>query len=90
MRKHLGMKCRKMGVIPSKADPDKQKAFLHDTLEPLLEKEKQGQRRVIFVDAAHFVLGAFLGGVSNTCFSNPPRDVAVTTCWALTVSREPN
>ena len=45
MRKHLGMKCRKMGAIPSKVDPDKQKAFLHDTLEPLLEEEKQGKRR---------------------------------------------
>ena len=61
MRKRLGMKCRKMGVIPSKADPDKQKAFLHDSLEPLLEEEKQGKRRVFFVDAAHFVMGAFLG-----------------------------
>jgi len=27
----------------------------------LLEKEKQGQRKVFFVDAAHFVMGAFLG-----------------------------
>jgi transposase len=61
MRKRLGMKYRKMGVIPSKADPDKQKAFLHSTLEPLLEEEKQGKRRVFFVDAAHFVMGAFLG-----------------------------
>jgi len=61
MRKRLGMKCRKMGVIPSKADPDKQKAFLNDSLEPLLEEEKQGKRRVFFVDAAHFVMGAFLG-----------------------------
>jgi transposase len=61
MRKHLGMKCSKMGVVPSKADPDKQKAFLHGKLEPLLEEEKQGKRRVFFVDAAHFVMGAFLG-----------------------------
>ncbi|MDD5321390.1 MAG: hypothetical protein PHD43_12390 [Methylococcales bacterium] len=61
MRKHLGMKCRKMGVVPSKADPDKQKAFLHGKLEPLLEEKKQGKRRVFFVDAAHFVMGAFLG-----------------------------
>lgn len=61
MRKRLGMKCRKMGVVPSKADLDKQKAFLHDTLVPLLEEEKQGKRRVFFVDAAHFVMGAFLG-----------------------------
>ena len=61
MRKHLGMKCRKMGMIPSKADPDKQKEFLHDTLEPLLEEEKQDKRRVFFMAAAHFVMGAFLG-----------------------------
>ena len=61
MRKRLGMKCRKMAVIPSKADPDQQQAFLNNTLEPLLEEEKQGRRRVFFVDAAHFVMGAFLG-----------------------------
>ena len=48
-------------MLPAKADPDQQKAFLHDTLEPLLEEEKQGKRRVFFVDAAHFVMGAFLG-----------------------------
>jgi transposase len=61
MRKRLGMKFRKMGVIPAKADPKKQAEFLNDELEPLLEKEKQGQRKVFFVDAAHFVMGAFLG-----------------------------
>ena len=61
MRKRLGMKCRKMTVIPSKADPDQQQAFLNNTLEPLLEEEKQGRRRVFFVDASHFVMGAFLG-----------------------------
>ena len=48
-----------MGVIPSKADPDKRKAFLHGTLEALLEEEKQGSRRVFFVDAVHFVMGAY-------------------------------
>ena len=61
MRKCLGMKFRKMGVIPAKADPKKQAEFLNDELEPLLEEEKQGQRKVFFVDAAHFVMGAFLG-----------------------------
>jgi hypothetical protein len=30
MGKRLGMKRRKMAVIPSKADPDKQRAFLHE------------------------------------------------------------
>lgn len=61
MRHRLGMKCRKMAAIPSKADPEKQQAFLNDALEPLLEEETQGQRRVFFVDAAHFVMGAYLG-----------------------------
>lgn len=61
MRKRLGMKCRKMAAIPSKADPEQQAAFLSGQLEPLLEEEKRGQRKVFFVDAAHFVMGAFLG-----------------------------
>jgi transposase len=30
-------------------------------LEPRLEQAKQGERAVFFVDAAHFVLGAYLG-----------------------------
>ncbi len=59
MRKRLGMKFRKMAVIPSKADPKKQAEFLNDQLEPLLEEE-QGLRKVFFADAAHFVMGAFL------------------------------
>jgi transposase len=61
MRKRLGMKCRKMAAIPSKADPEKQSKFLNDDLEPLLAEENQGKRKVFFVDAAHFVMGAFLG-----------------------------
>lgn len=61
MRKHLVMKCRKMAVIPSKADPEKQALFLNDSLQPLLAEEKHGKRKVFFVDAAHFVMGAFLG-----------------------------
>jgi len=60
MRKRLGMKCRKTAAIPAKADAEKQEAFLENSLEPLLEKERQGQCRVFFVDAAHFVMGAFL------------------------------
>jgi transposase len=61
MRKRLGMKFRKMAVIPAKADPEKQAEFLNYRLEPLLEEEKQDKRKVFFVDAAHFVMGAFLG-----------------------------
>jgi hypothetical protein len=60
MRKRLGMKCRKTAALPAKADPEKQEAFLENSLEPLLEKERQGRCRVFFVDAAHCVMGAFL------------------------------
>ena len=50
-----------MGVIPAKADPKQQTTLLIDELEPLLEEEKQDKRKVFYVDAAHFVMGAFLG-----------------------------
>jgi hypothetical protein len=65
--KHLGMKCRKIGAIPGKAaEPDKQKeqeSFREEKLEPLLAEAKEGKRVVFFMDAAHFVHGAFLGMV---------------------------
>lgn len=57
----LGMKVRKTGVIPGKADPQLQFEFYTNTLLPKLEEASKGQRKVFFVDAAHFVLGAFLG-----------------------------
>jgi len=57
----LGMAPRKVGAIPSKADPDKQEEFRISKLEPRLEEAKRGKRAVFFVDAAHFVFGPFLG-----------------------------
>jgi transposase len=59
--KHLGLKCRKVGMIPAKADVEVQEAFKTTQLEPRLEEAKAGQRAVFFVDAAHFVLAPFLG-----------------------------
>lgn len=57
----LGMRCRKIGMIPAKADPDVQSAYLTETLEPRLAEAKAGTRAVFFGDAAHFVLAPFLG-----------------------------
>jgi transposase len=37
-----------------------QAAFLETKLEPLLEEARAGKGQVFFVDAAHFVMGAFL------------------------------
>jgi len=57
----LGMRFRKCAAVPGKADPQLQFEFLQDELLPRLEEARKGERRVFFVDAAHFVLGAFLG-----------------------------
>jgi transposase len=57
----MGMKCRKVGMVPSKANPDEQAAYKVDKLEPRLAEAQAGQRAVFFVDAAHFVLAPFLG-----------------------------
>ena len=68
----IGMKCRRCGVVPGKAmDDDKQRQAqqeFHDKqLQSTLDEAKQGKRTVLFVDAAHFVMGAFLGMV--WCFA---------------------
>jgi len=57
----IGIKRRKVGTIPSKANLEEQEKFKKEKLEPCLEKAKAGVRKVFFVDAAHFVLAPFLG-----------------------------
>jgi len=46
--KHLGLKCRKVGMLPAKADVEAQEAFKTTELEPRLEEAKAGQRAVFF------------------------------------------
>ena len=65
--KGLGMKVRKACSIPGKADPQLQFVFYTATLLPKLEEAGRGERKVFFVDAAHFVMGAFLGMI--WCFA---------------------
>ena len=65
--KGLGMKVRKACSIPGKADPQLQFVFYTETLLPKLEEAGRGERKVFFVDAAHFVMGAFLGMI--WCFA---------------------
>jgi transposase len=59
--KRLGLRHRKVAGVPAKADPQLQLDFLAQELLPRLEEARKGERRVFFVDAAHFVMGAFLG-----------------------------
>jgi transposase len=58
--KKLGMKPRKVGQIPAKADVKEQEAFKEEKLEPRLAEAKAGKRVVFFMDAAHFVYAPFL------------------------------
>ena len=43
--KSIGLKCRKVGMLPAKADPEKQAEFKQEKLEPVLEEAKAGQRK---------------------------------------------
>ena len=63
----IGMRRRKVGMIPAKADIQQQDALKKDQLEPRLEEAKSGQRAVFFVDAVHVVFAPFLGFL--WCFS---------------------
>ena len=53
----LGYKWLKCGSLPAKADPDAQRRFYEDTEKPLMERAKNGEIVVCYVDAAHFVMG---------------------------------
>lgn len=57
----MGMKPRKVGMIPAKADPEQQELFKQNELEPVLDEARAGTRKVFSVAAAHFVLAPFLG-----------------------------
>jgi len=48
-------------MIPAKADPDQQAAYLEQHIEPRSAEAQAGQRAVFFAGAAHFVLAPFLG-----------------------------
>ena len=59
----LGMKFRKMGSVPGKVDDEKmkeQREFVDTKLQPRLDEATAGTRQLFFVDASHFVHGAFL------------------------------
>jgi len=57
----LGMSYRKAGQVPGKANGEEQLDFLENELRPKLDEAEAGTRKVFFVDASHFVMGAVLG-----------------------------
>lgn len=48
-------------MLPAKADPQKQKEYLEQEIQPRLDEAQEGKRVVCFMDASHFVFAAFLG-----------------------------
>jgi transposase len=67
--KQMGLTLKKAAPLPAKVDPQLQLEFFECELQPRLAQAAAGRRKVFFVDAAHFVLGAFLGLV--WCFARP-------------------
>jgi transposase len=65
----MGMARKKCMNLPAKADPQLQFEFYTQKLKPRLQQASRGERKVFFVDAAHFVMGSFLGLV--WCFARP-------------------
>jgi transposase len=62
--KKNGVKRLKCGSIPFKADTSKQRVFFNEILHPLMNKAKNHEVALLFVDASHFVMGCdFLGYV---------------------------
>src|SRR4051794_1261669 len=47
----MGMRCRKLGTVPAKADADVQRGFLDEELLPRLRQAQRLRRVVCFVDA---------------------------------------
>lgn len=62
MKKH-GFGYRKMGHVPAKADTQKQRDWLADTLTPVMKKVADNECHLLFMDAAHFVLQPFICSV---------------------------
>jgi len=49
--------------MPAKVNPEEQKSFLETVLKPLIEKAKNYEIELFFMDASHFVMGGFCGKI---------------------------
>lgn len=58
--KRIGMRRRKTGHVPAKADKQQQKQWLTEQWEVAHELAKQGKAHLFFIDAVHFLYAPFL------------------------------
>ena len=75
--KRMGMSLKRAAPLPGKVDEQLQLNFYMQEMTPRLEQAAEGARKVFFVDAAHFVLGAFLEPVMH--FESPATEGAQGT-----------
>jgi transposase len=59
MKRH-GLRYIKTGHVPAKADMEKQRKWVKETLDPAIEEARNGVCQLLFLDAAHFVLQPFI------------------------------
>lgn len=59
LKKH-NFKYRLIGHVPAKADVEKQSNYLENILNPAIERAKNGEIYLFFMDSAHFVRTSFL------------------------------
>lgn len=58
--KKIGMRPLKTGHVPAKADPVKQRKFVEEVLQPLVNQAEKGECHLLFMDGVHFVMSAFV------------------------------
>lgn len=58
--KRQGCSYRKIGQVPAKADVEEQQVFIDEELNPLIEQAQKEEIHLLFMDATHLVMGAFL------------------------------
>jgi transposase len=58
LRRH-GFRYRKSGYVPGKANAEQQREWLREKLEPEIQAAEAGEKVLLFMDAAHFVLSHF-------------------------------
>lgn len=59
MKKH-GLRYRKTGHVPAKANTEQQRQWVETKLKPAIEKAQKGEVHLVSMDAAHFILQAFI------------------------------
>ncbi len=81
--RHAGLKYRKGARIPAKAHADCQATCLEEELESALADAQARDRPVWFLDAAHFMMGGFLGYLWGFArlLAHVNRDASGSTCW---------